>query len=103
MKLPFGINECKRGKSGFGFPLLLFLIEDFHRYLYLYALRAAKSEDLRAEKQNRQASCEACRFLERATGIEPAYSAWEADVLPLNYARQKKLRTREASGAGDVT
>ena len=24
MKLPFGINECKRGKSGFGFPLLLY-------------------------------------------------------------------------------
>ncbi len=27
-------------------------------------------------------------FLERATGIEPAFSAWEADVLPLNYARR---------------
>ena len=26
-------------------------------------------------------------FGERATGIEPAFSAWEADVLPLNYAR----------------
>ena len=25
--------------------------------------------------------------LERVTGIEPAYSAWEADVLPLNYTR----------------
>ena len=25
--------------------------------------------------------------LERATGIEPALSAWEAEVLPLNYAR----------------
>jgi hypothetical protein len=25
---------------------------------------------------------------ERATGIEPAFSAWEADVLPLNYARE---------------
>ena len=24
-------------------------------------------------------------FLEQMTGIEPAYSAWEADVLPLNY------------------
>lgn len=23
--------------------------------------------------------------LEPVTGIEPAYSAWEADVLPLNY------------------
>jgi hypothetical protein len=25
--------------------------------------------------------------MERMTGIEPAYSAWEADVLPLNYIR----------------
>jgi hypothetical protein len=24
---------------------------------------------------------------ERAKGIEPSFSAWEADVLPLNYAR----------------
>lgn len=23
------------------------------------------------------------------TGIEPAYSAWEADVLPLNYIRSE--------------
>ena len=27
-------------------------------------------------------------LLERATGIEPALSAWEAEVLPLNYARE---------------
>jgi hypothetical protein len=27
------------------------------------------------------------RGLERMTGIEPAFSAWEADVLPLNYIR----------------
>jgi hypothetical protein len=26
-------------------------------------------------------------FLERAKGIEPSYAAWEAAVLPLNYAR----------------
>ena len=25
--------------------------------------------------------------VERVTGIEPALSAWEADVLPLNYTR----------------
>jgi hypothetical protein len=25
--------------------------------------------------------------LERITGIEPASSAWEADVLPMNYIR----------------
>jgi len=27
------------------------------------------------------------RVVERMTGIEPACSAWEADVLPLNYIR----------------
>ena len=26
-------------------------------------------------------------MLERAKGIEPSYAAWEAAVLPLNYAR----------------
>jgi hypothetical protein len=26
-------------------------------------------------------------IVERVTGIEPALSAWEADVLPLNYTR----------------
>lgn len=26
-------------------------------------------------------------FLERAAGIEPVPSAWEAEILPLNYAR----------------
>ena len=31
---------------------------------------------------------------ERATGIEPAFSAWEADVLPLNYARERVDATR---------
>jgi hypothetical protein len=25
--------------------------------------------------------------MERAKGIEPSYAAWEAAVLPLNYAR----------------
>jgi hypothetical protein len=32
-----------------------------------------------------------CGFLlERVMGIEPTYSAWEADVLPLNYTRGMK-------------
>jgi hypothetical protein len=29
--------------------------------------------------------------LERAKGIEPSYAAWEAAVLPLNYARGRSL------------
>ena len=31
--------------------------------------------------------------VERVTGIEPALSAWEADVLPLNYTRAVAVRT----------
>jgi hypothetical protein len=30
----------------------------------------------------------AAQGLERAKGIEPSYAAWEAAVLPLNYARK---------------
>ena len=29
------------------------------------------------------------RFVERDTGIEPAYPAWEAGVLPMNYTCNK--------------
>ena len=32
--------------------------------------------------------------MERAAGIEPVYSAWKADVLPLNYARSLADHTR---------
>ena len=39
-------------------------------------------------------------LVERVTGIEPAFSAWEADVLPLNYTRQC---FREGSNAEHVT
>ena len=39
------------------------------------------------------------RGLERVTGIEPALSAWEADVLPLNYTRTPpELSPRRAEG-----
>lgn len=30
--------------------------------------------------------------MERATGIEPAFTAWEAVVLPMNYARKAQKR-----------
>ena len=39
--------------------------------------------------------------LERVTGIEPALSAWEADVLPLNYTRAH-LHRRAAEPARAV-
>ena len=46
------------------------------------------SDDPRLARPDRAASPLTCAFrLERVTGIEPALSAWEADVLPLNYTR----------------
>jgi hypothetical protein len=39
------------------------------------------------------------RVSERVTGIEPALSAWEADVLPLNYTR--RCRQAQQIGSGD--
>lgn len=34
---------------------------------------------------------------ERVMGIEPTFSAWEADVLPLNYTRKNRI----IRGAGE--
>jgi hypothetical protein len=40
--------------------------------------------------------------LERVRGIEPPYSAWEADVLPLNYTRVRQENNGiSAPGQGD--
>jgi hypothetical protein len=38
--------------------------------------------------------------VERMTGIEPALSAWEADVLPLNYIRRLCRAPPEAGQLG---
>ena len=43
-------------------------------------------------KRSRQLPSYEAIATERATGIEPAFSAWEADVLPLNYARGERPR-----------
>lgn len=42
--------------------------------------------------------------MERAMGIEPTYQAWEARVLPLNYARRLLFRRGRslAMAGGDV-
>ena len=34
-------------------------------------------------------------FSKRMTGIEPAYPAWEAGVLPMNYIRECTYYTRD--------
>jgi hypothetical protein len=50
--------------------------------------------------QNRQQAKKAGLVLERAKGIEPSYAAWEAAVLPLNYARDvnSDASTNDADG-----
>jgi hypothetical protein len=37
----------------------------------------------------------AVKTMERVKGIEPSQSAWEADVLPLNYTRKSSIATGE--------
>ena len=39
------------------------------------------------QKRDRSIGHKMLHKLERAKGIEPSYAAWEAAVLPLNYAR----------------
>jgi hypothetical protein len=36
--------------------------------------------------------------VERVTGIEPAYFAWEANVLPLNYTRLQRCACKMSGG-----
>ena len=38
------------------------------------------------------------RLLERVMGIEPTLSAWEAEVLPLNYTRLRKKSIHNERG-----
>jgi hypothetical protein len=40
--------------------------------------------------------------VERVTGIEPAFSAWEADVLPLNYTRRQPRDYRRSGEPSPV-
>ena len=40
--------------------------------------------------------------LERAKGIEPSYAAWEAAVLPLNYARIGRETSERRGGAASA-
>ena len=55
--------------------------------LRIAVLLASWCQLRRAEIIGLEASSDLGVSLERATGIEPAFRAWEARVLPLNYAR----------------
>ena len=52
---------------------------------------------IRAEVASKQALC-----LERVTRIELAFSAWEADVLPLNYTRGMAPEPSKSPGHGVI-
>jgi hypothetical protein len=57
------------------------------------------SDGSRSARPGLRRSCLTCCFaLERVTGIEPALSAWEADVLPLNYTRAHRHRLVATAG-----
>jgi hypothetical protein len=51
----------------------------------------------------REAALTWADMMERVTGIEPALSAWEADVLPLNYTRAEPAGGGRSSAQGPTT
>ena len=55
-----------------------------------------------ANKKARSELLLALCFVERVTGIEPALSAWKAEVLPLNHTRflQRRLLYRNIGRIG---
>src|SRR6201990_2489700 len=57
--------------------------------------RPSRSIDSGKSRQRVAVRCASIhpRALERAKGIEPSYAAWEAAVLPLNYARESTTST----------
>src|SRR5215813_10489814 len=52
---------------------------------------------LRKPRSRRDTPDQNAVSLERAKGIEPSYAAWEAAVLPLNYARELPQKIRHFS------
>lgn len=40
------------------------------------------------------------RLMERATGVEPASEAWEASILPMNYARMVVAKSESSTASG---
>jgi hypothetical protein len=67
------------------------------RLLVLHAVRTEESVFLaaffkgRINHKLRKPTASDPGFMERAMGIEPTSEAWEAPVLPLNYARSMFL------------
>ena len=57
-------------------------------YIHIFALLKSRFP---GSKKPRGCAVFCLPRMERAKGIEPSYSAWEADVLPLNYTRRNKF------------
>ena len=85
IKKSFGFVKGENKKCGIS-DLSFYLMLLFS-FVCAIIVKSVKEEFLSVEKKKR--TCSRASSLEQATGIEPAYSAWEADVLPLNYACKK--------------
>lgn len=51
------------------------------------SLRKGEKSSGGATKKPRNPCGSEAFLVERVKGIEPSYSAWEADILPMNYTR----------------
>src|SRR6201999_1925031 len=63
---------------------------------------AVSAKELQKRKHARTRKRSAELDVEPMTGIEPAYSAWEADVLPLNYIGIVVLTCKKLRPAGVI-
>jgi hypothetical protein len=76
----YGPDECWSRNAWCAFAKRLRPMADF-------GARKAMAGNLRRASIGCPLKYRRLQGLERAKGIEPSYAAWEAAVLPLNYAR----------------
>ena len=88
--LPFEPTQC-RESNGTSLAKVCWSQEHSGRKILMWIRREstkAQHPGIRQDYRDRRAtSGSADRGLERVMGIEPTLSAWEAEVLPLNYTR----------------
>ena len=106
--MPIGNTRTKAGAHEWNRTIDLFLTKEvLYRLSYVSA-----SEHSRQQAENRfgglvepKSAIMVCYLLpailsvERETGIEPAPSAWKAEVLPLNYSRTQATEERSENRA----
>ena len=60
-------------------------------YNFHYNKQYIKDEILLIKRRIEKSTPKRAFFMEQAAGIEPVRSAWEAEILPLNYACVMRL------------